>query len=506
MDYVAEKLRTSRQAGEDIDKYIVVYFDYAGESDVPPKLDVAIRYQLMSDILNLYCHLHGIKCEIMAGNSLDSLLDSSDQMELVDRGNSDDVDGGQVLSYNGFTEDTFSQTEAGDELRDAIVHARTFFKENPDWIGEILEAVGSTATPTLNQKDNGLRKEEKGKLDNSSTSEETESQDNPTDAQESSPDKNKTEMEDPAYIERLKRRMKEKQQDLLQVEDGQKKQETSTENVNDKNIQSSVTNGFMTHKSSSLGNLPVSHSSSSSELPDDDVVIPDDKPLPRKLSRTISNPNDGDILRKEFQLNSPDVQKKRNTNEKCRNSRSHTGTALQKMNSELLCNESILSDGSDDDLQLKRDIEFIQNYDVHHAPVHNHGTPIQPLQTLDKPLQQILGQPVQRSDNLDPIVLDLDLSEYTPPEDFITLENHVENGGNINNDCNGHVNGLHETAVTVEPCCDSNIDTKGYPNPFVDNNANKLGVTSMNHFVIDFVDPSVKRKPDPMHHSKSSTT
>ncbi len=60
VDYVAEKMRTGRQGGgrgqddapdppstseeEYPDKYIVVYFEYAGENDVPPKLDVAVRF------------------------------------------------------------------------------------------------------------------------------------------------------------------------------------------------------------------------------------------------------------------------------------------------------------------------------------------------------------------------------------------------------------------------------------------------------------------------------
>ena len=505
VDYVAEKIRTSRQEGEDIDKFVVVYFDYAGEHDVPPKLDVAIRYPLMNDILSLYCHLHSVKWETMVGNALDSSLDSGDQMELVDRENNNQVDAGQVLSYNGLTKDTFTETSAGRELQEAIDAAKNFFKENPDWLGETLEVVGNVATPTPNQKRAHEKEGENGKREEGSTTDGSESPDNQTISQESSPTKIKVESkssEDPAYKERQKRRMKEEEMSLDLLQDEKKIGEITLDKVNGKQIPSTLTNGHAPpRKSISLVETTANHSLSSNQFQVNGVSIPGEKSYPGKISRTVSNPNDGDLLRKEFQLNSPDFNKIRNPTEKHRNSKSQSSTTLQKMNGQYTSDDSILSNGLDEDLQLKEDVEFIQNYDVHHAG--NHIPTIPPLQSLQtKSLgQPQLAQPVQHLNDLDPIVLDLDLSEYTPPEDFITLANQLDdNHGRVHN---GLVNRLDETSVAI----DNSQDNEGFVNPIFDTNANKLGVKSLNHFVIDFVDPSVKQKPDPpLNRSNSSST
>ena len=519
MDYVAEKIRISRQAGEDIDKFIVIYFDYAGEHDVPPKLDVAIRYTLMNDMLSLYCHLHGVRWETMAGTAPNSLLDSGDQMELVDRENNNKIEAGQVVSSNGVTHDTFTQTQTGGELLEAINAAKKFFKENPDWLGEILEAVGNAATPSPNPKNkvNGKEDQSEVKQDESSTTEGlSKSPGTQTTSEESSPTKNTGEhgdAEDPTYKERQKRRMKEaeKHLDLLQLDE--KKQQTNGEvsKKNETEKSSPVSNGRVPpppppQKSISLVDLPVNHSSLFNQ--DNSVDIPlDNKSHPGKLSRTVSNPNDGDLLRKELQLNSPDFNKTRNPNEKRRNSKSQSITTLQRMNAQYTSDDSILSNGPDDD-ELQKDIEFIQNFDAHHAHVHNQCPPsLPPLQTLNTAASispPILGPPSQPSNDLDPIVLDLDLSEYTPPEDFITLANQFEsNHGNAGNyDSNGLVNGLDNTAITIE----TNGDNTGFVNPVFDSNANKLGVKSMNHFVIDFVDPSVKHKPEQLKRTSSTSS
>ena len=524
VDYVAEKIRISRQAGEDIDKFIVVYFDYAGEHDVPPKLDVAVRYTLMNDMLSLYCHLHGVKWETMAGTTPDSLLDSGDQMELVDRENNNKVEAGQVVSSNGVTHDTFTQTQTGGELLEAINAAKKFFKENPDWLGEILEAVGNTATPSPNPKNKVNEKDDQSdvKQDESSTTDGTKSPESQTDSRESSPTKNKGEnndTEDLTYKERQKRRMKEEEKrlDLLQLdEEKQTNGETSKENESDKS--SPVSNGRVPpppQKSISLVDLPVNHSSPFNQRQDSsgvDIPVDNNKSYPGKLSRTVSNPNDGDSLRKELQLNSPDFNKTRNPIERRRNSKSQSNTTLQRMNAQYTSDDSILSNGLDDD-ELQKDIEFIQNFDAHHAHVHNQCPPsIPPLQTLNTAATiapPILGQPSQPSNDLDPIVLDLDLSEYTPPEDFITLASQHENihGNAENHLSNGFVNGLDNTTITMATNGDVDQDNNtGFVNPIFDTNANKLGVKSLNHFVIDFVDPSVKHKPEQLKRSSSTSS
>ena len=512
MDYVAEKIRISRQAGEDIDKFIVVYFDYAKESDVPPKLEVAVRYTLMGDMLSLYCHLHGLKWETMAGTTQDSLLDAGDQMELVDRENNNKVEAEQVVSSNGVTSDTFTQTQTGAELMDAITAANTFFKDNPNWLDEILEPVGNAATPSPNPKNKVSGKEDQNevKQEVSSPPEVRKTPQNQNEAQESTPAK-KSDKEDLEYKERQKRRMKEEemQLDLLQT-NGENK---VSESVSDKSV--SVNNGLSApppQKSVSLVDIPVNQTSSFNQRQDNNSgdSPPNNMSFPRKLSRTVSSPNDGDLMRKELQLNSPDFNANRNQSEKRRNSKSQTnGGTLQRLNAQYASDESILSNGADDDLELKKDIEFIQNFDAHHAQVHNRCPPIiPPLQSANSSslAPHILCQPTRPSNDLDPIVLEIDLSEYTPPEDFITLANQLENNRSNGHDSNGLVNGFDNTAITMETSGSDSDDNTGFVNPIYDTNANKLGVKSLNHFVIDFVDPSVKQKPEQLKRSSSTSS
>lgn len=122
VDYVAEKIRIARAAGESVDKYVVVYFDYAGESDIPHKMDTAKRFCLMKDFFQLYCHIQGLKPQM-------------DERE------------GEI---NGVTAESYNRTESGKDLEKCINETKTFFQENPDWLGEILEPL----TPEKNNTEN----------------------------------------------------------------------------------------------------------------------------------------------------------------------------------------------------------------------------------------------------------------------------------------------------------------------------------------------------------------
>ena len=118
VDHVAEKIRTAQTDSDSKSRYITVYFDYAGKSDIPPKLEVTKRFCLMKDIYSLYCHLHRLK---------------------QDGGNNGPP------PKCGVTYETFTKTEEGRQLNDSLIDAKHFFRDNPNWLGQTLEAV----TPVL---------------------------------------------------------------------------------------------------------------------------------------------------------------------------------------------------------------------------------------------------------------------------------------------------------------------------------------------------------------------
>ena len=117
VDHVTEKMQTTANEGETLAQFLVVYFDYAGPSDVPPKLDRAKSYCLMRDIFAVYCHLHGFNVEKC-----------------------------KETDYTGLTADTYTRTETGRQLHHALQSAYTFFEKHPEWLGRILEPLSSPAT------------------------------------------------------------------------------------------------------------------------------------------------------------------------------------------------------------------------------------------------------------------------------------------------------------------------------------------------------------------------
>lgn len=117
VDHVAEKIRTSANTSEAKSRYLSAYFDYAGKSDIPPKLEITKKFRLMKDMYSLYCHLHGLKPNGSHGK-------------------------------HGLTVDTYSKTEEGRSLQDALIDAKHFFKDNPDWLGQTLETVTPVLSPS----------------------------------------------------------------------------------------------------------------------------------------------------------------------------------------------------------------------------------------------------------------------------------------------------------------------------------------------------------------------
>ena len=109
----AESMRIARYSGEVMHKFIVVYFDYSTESDIPHKLDRGCKYSLVTELFPLYCHLHEIKPE---------MCDS-------------------CFLSRGVTFETVLQIQEGVELINCIDEATEYFRLNPDWLGERLEPV-----------------------------------------------------------------------------------------------------------------------------------------------------------------------------------------------------------------------------------------------------------------------------------------------------------------------------------------------------------------------------
>ncbi|CAH1783308.1 unnamed protein product [Owenia fusiformis] len=113
VEHVAEKMRLIRNEGDSLEQFIVVYFEYSTESDIPHKLELANRYKMVGDIFTLYCHLHGVKVESAKS----------------------------IPNNTGILKENYHQTQTGQELKFAIEDAAVYFKNNPDWLGEKLESL-----------------------------------------------------------------------------------------------------------------------------------------------------------------------------------------------------------------------------------------------------------------------------------------------------------------------------------------------------------------------------
>ena len=525
----------------------MVYFDYAGESDVPPKLDIAVKYSLMQDIVRLYCHLHGVKYETMVGNAADSLLEQGDQVELVETGShGNKMDAGHVTSYNGVTLETYTQTSSGNDLFDAITSAKTFFKENPDWIGQILEPISGKSSKSKNKDKSKLNQNENQDEsgENSDDNSESEKQDGNQggdvgDGTGTGTQRNSRGESDPVYQERRKRRMKEEElqldfipRDVGKQTDGQNEPEVGGDVIGNQPI-SSPGSGTHLHNDTS----PFNHSVSTNQEPS--------LQLPNKVNKSrTTNPNDGDILRMELGINSPNQSNRR------RNSKQ---TNFQKLSSENSSVDSLVvnstpthsnsGDNLDDDLQLQKDIDFIKlqkepggvpitqfsenlsdsfvgqfftpgdsnpdnSSNIHQVQVHN---------VLIPPFQNSRLDSDSPSDlDLDPIRLDL--ADYTPPADFISLvteqekNKHLMNGdiekdlenfgrGGLNNSSFVIIDTPEKTGSTQDAT--QEVKTQEVAAIF-DSNANKMAVPARSHFVIDFVDPSVKQKPEDLDFNTSN--
>ena len=118
VDIVAEKMRIYKASGECLSRFVSLYFDYSSESDIPTKLDLTLKYSMMSDIFELYQHVYQLKTQT-----------------------------GKISSkLNGMRAEKYRDTEKGKALNKAIKDVKKYFQENPGWLDSRIEPFDNDAT------------------------------------------------------------------------------------------------------------------------------------------------------------------------------------------------------------------------------------------------------------------------------------------------------------------------------------------------------------------------
>ena len=119
-DQVAEKVRFAKLHGNSLPNAVVCCFEYTTSSDIPPKLDTLQTFNVMKEFETLYCLLRN---------------------EERDRS-----------SLFGKCVESYSKTSTGKQLYEALKDAVQYFKENPNWLGQTLEAISPVVAPAPQQQ------------------------------------------------------------------------------------------------------------------------------------------------------------------------------------------------------------------------------------------------------------------------------------------------------------------------------------------------------------------
>ena len=125
VDAVLERCHAATlAAGINSPQCLVAYFDeYAGESEIPPKLDKSKRFVLMKELDELYCHLTRTSHNKINSNSA------------------------------CISPEKYQVTKCGKQLHSVLEKAVKFFADNPDWLGELLEPVNSPESSPAKKQD-----------------------------------------------------------------------------------------------------------------------------------------------------------------------------------------------------------------------------------------------------------------------------------------------------------------------------------------------------------------
>lgn len=110
---------------------VVVCFSYSCASDVPPKLDTHPRFLLVKELYEFYCHLCRTK-------PLDK----------------------PPPSFNAVSPSRFKQTKLGKQFHMVLTKANDFFKNNPDWLAEVLEPVSPPSIVPVGQQNQSQQQQQ----------------------------------------------------------------------------------------------------------------------------------------------------------------------------------------------------------------------------------------------------------------------------------------------------------------------------------------------------------
>ena len=335
VDHVLERCYVAKQPNTGINspECLVAYFEYAGESDIPPKLDKTKRFLLMSDICDLYNHV--------SKSATDKL--SPSELCLSD------------LKYKF--------TKSGKQLHSVLVRAMEFFTDNPDWLAELLEPVNPPES-TPQKKQNGKTEKDKGKTV-------SDSNESPVNGSErsSSPPKDATIPADSRSHSRMSSSATE--EDVL-LEERQKRRRKEEESKMQRVSSSQDTTKLVDLPSQSVTNTPTKSSLNS--------------PPPKPKVKSSS-------LRTDRILQSPST-----------------------------CEDI-------DEEQMKMDLDFIHNFDMHHSSWYHPANP---------------------SD----VLIDMDFTACTPPENVPlseTYKSFVNANGRPRNGSNDFVNPMFFALEGVTP-------------------------------------------------------
>uniref|UniRef100_UPI0037E8FA0C interleukin-17 receptor D n=1 Tax=Semicossyphus pulcher TaxID=241346 RepID=UPI0037E8FA0C len=118
---IAEKLRLAKQSegggGQELNRFMTVYFDYSTENDIPTILSLAPRFKLMDQLPQLFSRLH-------SGQS--SLSDRESQPLNVSRRN-------------------YFRSKSGRSLYVSICNMHQHISQNPDWFEKQLTPSGGSS-------------------------------------------------------------------------------------------------------------------------------------------------------------------------------------------------------------------------------------------------------------------------------------------------------------------------------------------------------------------------
>lgn len=358
VDQIAEAMRKGKMDGDAFLRYLVVNFEYSSQSDIPPKLDTAIKFSLMKDIFNLYCHLQCLKSDCLP----------------------------EDMNCDGITEETWDNTECGQGLQEAIRDAKQFFDDNPDWLAQMLEpcsVLPSAALPEETSLESQSSRTKKKKFHKSRS------------RSLSASDSDK----DMLYEHQLKKRHKKAVMKL-------KKSHSSIESPSPKGLESPVSSQGQSSSSSASSSSPLMYSSAH-EKPGNKQL----QPLPAvpqhgPVQRSISQPEPG------YVSNAPP---RKNT----------SLGSLQHLSS---LEYDAEEEEEMDELQLKKDIDFIHNVSVSRRGSEDvleaRGySPTEGFSTSSSPYHQVAH--IQRRNSH--LVIDFDL--HQPPSG---LDNTNTNNSNVN--------------------------------------------------------------------------